>query len=158
MTGICKACGPVQADLNSQRLNADVKASKFAPSEQLRLNMSIAPAAASHRMGVLGQDLAGFPNGRRLTDDVIDITLQAAEGALLPNPNPALATLGDNVNANDLPVRGPAQRGRREPAVTTTPRGWTVITWPLRRPDGRLRRMIRRLATTTPGLPGVGSR
>ena len=105
LTGVCKACGPVAADLNSQRLNADVKAARFVPSEQLRLNMSVPPAAQPNRLGVVGGDLAGFPNGRRLTDDVIDVTLQAAEGILLPNPHPAVAGLGDKVDANDHAFR-----------------------------------------------------
>jgi hypothetical protein len=105
LTGVCSACGPVKADLNSQLLNKDVKAKKFAPSEQLRLNMSVPPTAQPNRLGVLGNDLAGFPNGRRLADDVIDVTLRAAEGALLPNPHPAVAGLGDAVDANDHAFR-----------------------------------------------------
>jgi hypothetical protein len=54
------------------------------PSEMMRLNTSIAPtpAAKQNDLGVLGKDLAGFPNGRRPYDDVVDITLRAAEGAL----------------------------------------------------------------------------
>ncbi|MBB5873286.1 hypothetical protein F4553_006720 [Allocatelliglobosispora scoriae] len=99
LTGVCKACGPVQADLNSQLLNGDVKKKDFKPSEQLRLNLGVAPAAAPNRLGVIGGDLAGFPNGRRLADDVIDITLRAAEGVLLGAPG--LDTLGDGVDAND---------------------------------------------------------
>ena len=105
LTGVCEACGPVAADLNSQQLNKDVDAKKFAPSEQLRLNMGVPPAANPNRLGVVGGDLAGFPNGRRLTDDVIDVTLQAAEGILLPNPPTAVGTLGDGVNANDHQFR-----------------------------------------------------
>jgi hypothetical protein len=105
LTGVCKACGPVQADLNSQRLNKDVNPSKFKPSEQLRLNMSVAPSANPNRLGVVGGDLAGFPNGRRLSDDVIDVTLQAAEGVLLPGHPAAVDGLGDGVNANDNPFR-----------------------------------------------------
>ncbi|GIG59585.1 hypothetical protein Lfu02_39570 [Longispora fulva] len=101
LTGVCKACGPVQADLNSQLLNKDVVASRFRPSEQLRLNMAVPPSASPSRMGVLGGDLAGFPNGRRLADDTIDITLQAAEGILLPNPAPGVSGLGDGVDANE---------------------------------------------------------
>jgi hypothetical protein len=101
LTGVCKACGPVQADLNSQLLNKDVNAKRFTPSEQLRLNMAIPPTAKPTRLGVVGGDLGGFPNGRRLTDDVIDITLQAAEGILLPNPPAAVKGLGDGVDAND---------------------------------------------------------
>jgi hypothetical protein len=74
--------------------------------EMLRLNMAIPPATSRSRLGVLGGDLAGFPNGRRPGDDVLDIVLQAAAGAtpLTPafnrTPN---NTLGDNVNNNDVP-------------------------------------------------------
>ena len=54
------------------------------PSEMLRLNTSTpaTPPATQNDLGVLGGDLAGFPNGRRPYDDVVDITLRAAEGAL----------------------------------------------------------------------------
>jgi len=52
------------------------------PSEMLRLNTSIAPAATPHRLGVLGGDNAGFPNGRRIGDDVVDIALRVAMGRL----------------------------------------------------------------------------
>jgi hypothetical protein len=57
-----------------------------APSEMLRLNTSIAPkaAAAQDSLGVLGGDTAGFPNGRRPGDDVVDIALRAVMGVLLP--------------------------------------------------------------------------
>lgn len=88
--------------LNSPKLNAD-KGAHAAPAEELRLNMSIAPATSPNRMGVLAKDNAGFPNGRRLTDDVIDIALQAEEGILLANHPAAVATLGDGVNADEQP-------------------------------------------------------
>ena len=54
------------------------------PAEMLRLNTSIAPTPPSKQndLGVLGGDSAGFPNGRRPYDDVVDITLRVAEGAL----------------------------------------------------------------------------
>ncbi|MDI6105472.1 DUF4331 domain-containing protein [Actinoplanes sp. NEAU-A12] len=106
LTGLCGACGPVAVDLNSQRLNRDVNPAAFVPSEQLRLNMSIPPSAAPHRLGVLGGDNAGFPNGRRLADDVTDVTLRVAEGVLLPNHPPAVDGLGDAVNTNTIPFRG----------------------------------------------------
>jgi hypothetical protein len=106
LTGVAKSTGPVQADLNSQLLNKDVDPKAFKPSEQLRLNMSIAPSASPNRMGVLGNDLAGFPNGRRLGDDVVDVTLQAAEGVLLPGHDKGADGLGDGVNANDHTFRG----------------------------------------------------
>jgi hypothetical protein len=89
--------GPTQADL-------------------LRLNMAIPPTAgvcAGNPMGVLAKDLAGFPNGRRLEDDVVDIELRAVAdgygsfvngifGNLTPNHSPN-NTVGDGVNKNDQP-------------------------------------------------------
>jgi len=78
------------------------------PAEMLRLNTTIAPVlpAAQSPVGVLGGDLAGFPNGRRLGDDVIDVTLQAAEGVLLGNAGDAVKGLGDAVDANEQDFRG----------------------------------------------------
>ncbi|MER5178047.1 DUF4331 domain-containing protein [Streptomyces sp. NPDC002896] len=67
------------------------------PAEALRLNTSIQPTAQPKRLGVLDGDNAGFPNGRRLTDDVIDISLQVVEGELVGQKN----DLGDAVDAND---------------------------------------------------------
>jgi hypothetical protein len=54
-------------------------------SEELRLNTSTAvtPYAAQKDLGVLAGDLAGYPNGRRPIDDVVDITLRVAMGVLL---------------------------------------------------------------------------
>ena len=50
----------------------------------LRLNTTIAPTAegAQNNLGVVGGDIAGFPNGRRPGDDVVDIELRVAMGAL----------------------------------------------------------------------------
>ena len=67
--------------------------------EMLRLNLSIEPSASPNRLGVLGGDLAGWPNGRRLGDDVIDIAERAVGGALIGHPLP----LGDGVDGNDVP-------------------------------------------------------
>ena len=67
------------------------------PSEQLRLNMTTPVTEDPNRLGVIGGDNQGYPNGRRLADDVIDITLQVAEGELVGSPN----DLGDGVNTND---------------------------------------------------------
>jgi hypothetical protein len=78
----------------------------------LRLNTSIAPTAAvgaGNRLGALAGDLAGFPNGRRLEDDVVDIELRAvAQGygpilnSLLGLPNKSPNNqLGDGVDGND---------------------------------------------------------
>ena len=76
------------------------------PAELLRLNMAIAPSNQPNPFGVLGNDVAGFPNGRRLTDDVVDIALRAMAGAtpLTSNFNAGInAQLGDGVGANDRP-------------------------------------------------------
>lgn len=71
------------------------------PSEMLRLNMSIPPAESPNRLGVLAGDNAGFPNGRRLTDDIVDSSLRVVEGALTGSTN----TLGDGVDTNDVPFQ-----------------------------------------------------
>jgi hypothetical protein len=102
LTGITtKAGGPIKADLNSQLNNADVVSSRFRPSEMLRLNLSVKPTATPNRLGVLAGDLQGFPNGRRLTDDVVDIELQALEGAAQTGKLVDALAKGDAVNAND---------------------------------------------------------
>jgi hypothetical protein len=102
LTGITtKAGGPIKADLNSQLNNADVNPGAFRPSEMLRLNLSVKPTAKPNRLGVLAGDLQGFPNGRRLTDDVVDIELQALEGAAQTGKLVSALAAGDGVNAND---------------------------------------------------------
>ena len=70
--------------------------------DEIRLNLAIAPTAPvgkGNRLGVLGGDLAGYPNGRRLEDDVIDISERAVGGVLIGHSLP----LGDGVDANDIP-------------------------------------------------------
>jgi hypothetical protein len=69
--------------------------------DELRLNLSIPPTAFDkiNRLGVLGGDLAGYPNGRRLEDDIVDISERAVAGTLVGHDLP----LGDGVDANDLP-------------------------------------------------------
>jgi hypothetical protein len=103
LTGITtKANGPIKVDLNSQLNNADVDPKKFAPSEQLRLNMSIAPNPQPNRLGVLAGDTQGFPNGRRLFDDVVDIEIQALEGAAASGKLVKALAAGDKVHHNDV--------------------------------------------------------
>ncbi len=70
---------------------------KITPSEQLRLNMRTPVTEDPNRLGVIGGDTQGFPNGRRLADDVIDIALQVVEGELVGSAN----DLGDGVDVND---------------------------------------------------------
>jgi len=99
-----EAADPSFTGLNSQVENADgVDPADFVPSEMLRLNMSIAVSPSPSRLGVIGGDLQGFPNGRRLGDDVVDIELLALEGVYdAGNIPPAAAPLagGDGVNQN----------------------------------------------------------
>ena len=94
------------------------KPANVEPAEMLRLNLTVPPCEPGScegysSLGVIGGDNAGFPNGRRLADDVIDIALQVVEGELIGNPN----DLGDAVNTDDqefsstfpyvtLPTRG----------------------------------------------------
>ena len=69
--------------------------------DELRLNLSIPPTAPGKvsRLGVIGGDLAGYPNGRRLADDVVDIDERVVGGVLIGHSLP----LGDGVDANDVP-------------------------------------------------------
>jgi hypothetical protein len=74
-----------------------------AAADTLKLNLGVAPAANPNRFGVLAGDVAGFPNGRRLIDDVVDIELRVIAGALLSPPKNI--PLGDGVDQNDKPFR-----------------------------------------------------
>ena len=73
------------------------------PAEMLRINLAVPAASSPNRLGVLANDLAGFPNGRRLSDDIVDITLRVAAGVLVTGfnrePNNALT---DGVDAADV--------------------------------------------------------
>ena len=75
--------------------------------DMLRLNTGVPPTPAANRkrMGFIAGDSAGFPNGRRLTDDVTDIAARVvAGGVLIPKYNVAPNNLiGDGVNATDVP-------------------------------------------------------
>jgi hypothetical protein len=81
----------------------------------LRLNTGVAPTApgSASRLGLLAGDGAGYPNGRRLADDVVDITLRVAVGGVLAGnmcgPSNSAScnvfpnnVLGDGVNVNDV--------------------------------------------------------
>jgi len=78
-------------------------------SDELRINLAVPPTAIApvdktNRMGVLGGDNGGFPNGRRPWDDIVDIEIQVVMGVLIPafniSPNNAL---GDGVDGPDKP-------------------------------------------------------
>ena len=77
-----------------------------APADTLKINLGVPPSATPNRFGVLAKDLAGFPNGRRLADDVVDIELRVIAGALLtPEQGGKQIPLGDGVDQNDKPFR-----------------------------------------------------
>jgi hypothetical protein len=77
-----------------------------APADTLKLNMGVEPKTVENRFGVLAGDKAGFPNGRRLADDVTDIELRVIAGALLPaSQGGKQIPLGDGVDRNDKPFR-----------------------------------------------------
>jgi hypothetical protein len=103
----------------------------------LRLNTGVSPTPSTliNRLGVLGGDPAGFPNGRRLQDDVVDLALRLVVGGVLAgapfSTSPINSRLGDGVNVNDVFYRSsfpylanaPSGRNRRhvdpgEPACT----------------------------------------
>src|SRR5581483_3071081 len=57
--------------------------------DMLRLNVAIPPASNPNALGILGGDLAGFPNGRRVADDVVTVELRAIAGVTYPLVNPS---------------------------------------------------------------------
>lgn len=74
--------------------------------EMMRLNVAYMPTASPSRLGLLGGDPAGFPNGRRPFDDVVDIELRAAAGGtpFTPAYNKAPNNIvGDGVSQNEVP-------------------------------------------------------
>ena len=85
----------------------------------LRLNTGVPPTdpARAKRLGFLVGDLASFPNGRRLNDDVVDIAARAV-GGILADPSKYGTRIGDGVNApasaplSIFPFVAPAYSGR----------------------------------------------
>jgi hypothetical protein len=77
-----------------------------AAADTLKINLGVPPTSADKvsRFGVIAGDNAGFPNGRRLGDDVVDIELRVIGGFLLPdNQGGKKLPLGDGVDQNDTP-------------------------------------------------------
>jgi Domain of unknown function (DUF4331) len=76
------------------------------PADMLRLNMAVAPAHKPNLLGVVGGDLAGFPNGRRVMDDVTTIELRAVAGVTIPlvdksfTPDAAASKVTDGLTAS----------------------------------------------------------
>ena len=76
--------------------------------DMLRLNLAVPPASTPSAFGLLGGDTAGFPNGRRVADNVVAIELRAVAGVTLPLVRPSFtadgaAALLTDGTANDLP-------------------------------------------------------
>jgi hypothetical protein len=71
------------------------------PTDTLKINLGVPVNATPNRFGVIAGDTQGFPNGRRLGDDVTDISLRVVGGFLKGNKLP----LGDGVDQNDVPFR-----------------------------------------------------
>jgi hypothetical protein len=75
----------------------------------LRLNTAIKPSTHPDALGVIGGDLAGFPNGRRVFDDVVTIELRAIAGVTVPlvdpayKPDAAAGVITDGLTANSVP-------------------------------------------------------
>lgn len=98
----------------------------------LRLNMAIAPSSSPNLLGVLGGDLAGFPNGRRVFDDTVAIEVRAVAGATIPlfdpsfTPDPAVSALtqgfgpGLDRYISKFPYLGVPKDGYHNPAVIGT--------------------------------------
>jgi hypothetical protein len=80
---------------------------KPAPADTLKINLGVPPSDTENRFGVIGGDNAGFPNGRRLADDAVDITLRVVGGYLVPpDQGGKKLPLGDGVDRNDKPFLG----------------------------------------------------
>jgi hypothetical protein len=102
----------------------------------LRLNTGVpaTPPDSASRLGLIGGDPAGYPNGRRIFDDVTDITLRVGVGGVLAAPFPGYTPgvndrLGDGVNVDDQPYHpafpyvGSAPDGRNRRHVDPGERG-----------------------------------
>ena len=128
------------------------------PHEFLRLNVAIPITAigSQNRLGLLGGDVAGFPNGRRVFDDVTDIALRAMAGGtpFTPAQNvPPNNTLGDGVSFNPegplltrFPYLLPPNQGN-QPRPSSTPTAaaagaedWDITKIPVVDENGFLKR------------------
>jgi hypothetical protein len=100
--------------------------------DMLRLNTAIPPAATPSNLGLLGGDIAGFPNGRRVFDDVATIELQAVAGATLPlvvnytaDPAAGAVNFGLSSGGGDLTAKGTENYLTSFPYLGTPYSGWS---------------------------------
>jgi hypothetical protein len=81
-------------------------------SDMLRLNMAIPPSANENPLGLVAGDAAGFPNGRRLGDDVVTIELRAVAGLTIPlvdksfTPDAAASAVADGTSNTNAGITG----------------------------------------------------
>jgi hypothetical protein len=106
------------------------------PSEMLRLNTSIAakPLESQNRLGVLGGDTSGFPNGRRPHDDVVDVSLAVVMGALcVANTDADSLKLGAACKPSAVPLGATAAKlhDAVDNAATTLLPGFPYLNTPL---------------------------
>ena len=99
--------------------------------DELRLNMAIPPTASPNALGVVGGDLAGFPNGRRVFDDVVTVELRAIAGLTYPlvnssyKPDGAASLITDGLTEADttylttFPYLGTPQGGYQTAPLST---------------------------------------
>jgi hypothetical protein len=78
--------------------------------DMMRLNTAIPPSPGPNALGIVGGDLAGFPNGRRVFDDVVTIELRALAGATYPlvdssfTADSAAGAVSDGLTASSVPA------------------------------------------------------
>jgi uncharacterized protein DUF4331 len=87
--------------------------------DMLRLNMAIGPSATPNILGLLGGDLAGYPNGRRVMDDVVTIELRAIAGVTYPLVNPSFKP--DGAAGIIYDIENPSTKPPQPPPVTYLP-------------------------------------
>ena len=81
-------------------------------SDMLRLNVAIPPTASPNNLGLVAGDAAGFPNGRRVDDDVVTIELRAIAGLTIPlvdksfTPDAATAAIADGTTNTNSAATG----------------------------------------------------
>ncbi len=105
------------------------------PSEMLRLNTNVAPTpqANQNTLGVIGDDLAGFPNGRRPGDDVVDIVLRVAMGRLCHLvPISGTQTALGLCNPSDAPTGTVAYTDGAPSDARSRPNAFPYLNTPLR--------------------------
>jgi hypothetical protein len=100
------------------------------PADMLRLNAAIPPAAAPKINGILAGDLAGFPNGRRVFDDVVTIELRAIAGVTIPLVDPTFTPDGAAAAVTDGVTRDPNTDYLQHFPYLSTPKSGFDVTPP----------------------------